>query len=177
VGFCHYRRLFDFSSFGATTRETKIKKEDLPNHTGSYFDQTMFDTLRGDTLIVALPLDSDLTIWDDYGRWHNLQDYCRIVNIISQKYPQLMPFMVEQHETNKLFGTNMFVMSWMFFDELCRMWFDVLLEFERDVPPDRGNSYQNRDISFLSERVFDAWVRYKKFLGSEIIQVPIFFVE
>lgn len=177
VGFCHYRRLFDFASFGATNRETKIQEKDLPNHTASYFDQTMFNSLQGNALIVALPLESDLTIWDDYGRWHNLQDYCRIVNIIARKYPQLIPFMVEQHETNALFGTNMFVMSWLFFDELCRMWFDVLLEFEKEVPPNRGNSYQNRDISFLSERVFDAWVRYKKFLGTEIIQVPIFFVE
>jgi hypothetical protein len=176
VGFCHYRRLFNFSAAGSTERETVLSANDLETHTGSYFDEHVLERVRGNAIICARPLPLSRTIWEDYDIRHNIKDYCHILSSISRRYPDLMPSAVEQFESRELYARNMVVTNWSLFNELCALWFDLLKEFEREVPANRGNAYQNRDVSFLAERVFDLWIRYKKSTGTTIIETPIFFI-
>ena len=176
VGFCHYRRLFNFGAAGSTERETVLSAKDLETHTGSYFDEHVLERARGNAIICALPYPLRETIWEHYDTYHNIKDYCRILSSISRRYPALMPFAVEQFEYKQLYAQNMLVTNWSILNELCTLWFDLLKEFEREVPAHRGEAYQNREISFLAERVFDLWIRHKKSTGTTIIEVPIFFI-
>jgi Domain of unknown function (DUF4422)/Methyltransferase domain len=176
VGFCHYRRLFNFTDAGSTEGETVLSTKDLEKHTGCYFDEHVLERVRGNAIICASPVWLNETIWEQYGSAHNINDYCRILSSISQRYPNLMPFAVEQFKSNRLYARNMLVTRWSIFNELCTLWFDLLKEFEREVPANRGVPYQNRDISFLAERVFDLWIRHKKSTGTKIIEMPIFII-
>jgi hypothetical protein len=64
------------------------------------------------------------------------------------------------------------------FDELCEFWFDVLKKFEAAHPePVASNEMQSRDIAFLSERVFDIWVKKKIAEGVKTSYVPIYNIQ
>ena len=177
VGFCHYRRLFNFSACRSTARETFLSANELDTYKCAYFDKHIVEQVRENTIICAPPMRLSETIWEQYDLVHNIQDYCRILSSISWRYPDLMSFAVEQFHSNEIYANNLLVANWRHFHELCTLWFDLLKEFERQVPADRANAYQNRDISFLSERVFDLWVRHKRATGTMIIEMPIFLIQ
>jgi SAM-dependent methyltransferase len=176
VGFCHYRRLFNFGAAGSTERETVLSANDLKTHTGSYFDEHVLERVYGNAIICAQPMPLSQTIWEHYDSWHNIKDYCRILSSISRRYPELFPFSVEHFESKQLYYNNVLVINWYFFNELCTLWFDLLQEFEREVPAYRGTAFQNMDVSFLAVRIFDLWVRHKKSMGTTIIETPIFVI-
>lgn len=151
--------------------------KDLESNTDSYFDVQVLDQVRGNIVMVARPVKLNMTIWEQYALAHNIKDYCHVLNIISRRYPELMPFAVEHFNSNSLYANNMLVTCWPIFDELCTFLFHLLKDFEKIVPYDRASTYQNRDISFLAERVFDLWLRYKQSTGTKIIECPIFLIQ
>ena len=178
VGFCHYRRLFNFGAAASPGRETVLQMEDLESNTGSFFDEQALEQVRGNAVIVPPPFDlGQETIWEQYASAHNIQDYCRVLNLVTRHYPELSPFIMEHHTSNKLYANNIFITSWRNFDEMCTILFKILKEFEKMVPGNRAGIYQNRDIGFLAERVFDLWLRRKQSTGTKIVEFPIFFVE
>jgi hypothetical protein len=67
-------------------------------------------------------------------------------------------------------------MSWALFDEICTIWMDVLTRFADRHPERLVGAYQTRDLSFLSERIFDAWLRAKRASGMKFIELPILFM-
>ena len=178
IGFCHYRRLFNFDAAASPGRETVLSMEDLERHTNSFFDAHALEQVRRNAVIVARPCNlGQQTIWEQYASSHNIQDYCRVLNLVTRHYPELSPFITEHFSSNKLYANNLIITNWPIFDEMCTILFEILKEFERVVPRDRADIYQNRDISFLAERVFDLWLRHKQSTGTKIIEFPIFLIE
>ena len=86
---------------------------------------------------------------------------------------------IEQQKTNKfMYANNIFLTSWKQFDEMCQSWFSVLRTVASLLDWPRGlGEYQDRDIAFLSERFFDAWLRYKQRIGVTIVERPILFID
>src|SRR5262249_31681485 len=118
-----------------------------------------------------------MTVWDQYCESHNTEDFCWIISIISSKYPFLRPYISEQLNSVSMYSYNMFITNWELFDQICSLWFDILQEFELHKPRVSISSYQARDISFLAERIFDIWLRYRVASGTRVIEVPIFFIK
>jgi hypothetical protein len=176
IGFTHYRRFFNFNKMaGSDTlkiQSTLFKEQCL----GDIYNHDYCEGLLHDGIAVANPCVLDQTIWYQYGDCHNSNDWCWVLSKLSRDYPFLLPYALEQFDSSSLFAYNMFITNWEKFEELCSLWFDILLEFEAQVPYGRSNSYQNRDIGFMAERIFDIWIRYKKSSGEEIRELPIFLV-
>lgn len=128
---------------------------------------------RSDTLIVAPPLDLNGSVWDQYAIAHNINDLCVVTNLIAHRHPYLGPHLAETYGAKTLYANNLFLTRWDHFDALCGLWFDVLGAFERSVPVRPEDRYQRRDVSFLAERVFDAWVRFRQAQGTRLVTVPI----
>ncbi|NVN89349.1 MAG: DUF4422 domain-containing protein [Desulfuromonadales bacterium] len=169
VGFTHYRRLFNFNQQADIVQDTVISLNTLgENHQKDIYDHDYICSLIHNGISVAKPYKLNETIWEQYCNIHNTGDWCWVLSKISKEHPHLMPYALEQFEASSLYAYNMFITNWVKFDELCSLWFDILLKFESKVPPVRSNSYQNRDISFMAERIFDIWIRYK---GSSTFQV------
>ncbi len=189
VGFCHYRRVFDFSQGGSRLpsassapsvpsgkpRSTRLDygvylvraSGTATRHAMAHFQD------RSDTLIVAPPLDLNGSVWDQYAIAHNINDLCVVTNLIAHRHPYLGPHLAETYGAKTLYANNLFLTRWDHFDELCGLWFDVLGAFERSVPVRPEDRYQRRDVSFLAERVFDAWVRFRQAQGTRLVTVPI----
>lgn len=184
VGFCHYRRLFDFSNHGRIdreslplARETHVTADDLADGTYRLYDAEMVSAVAdGSKIIVAIPHDTTKTIFEHYCESHHTNDYLEIFNQCVATDSPLLPFFMEQFSDHFLFANNMFILSWALFSELCGFWFELLNAFVSKFPERQSSAYQHRDVAFLSERIFDAWIRYRKNCGNEIIQLPILFV-
>ncbi|MET4574916.1 DUF4422 domain-containing protein [Ottowia thiooxydans] len=190
VGFCHYRRFLDFSrgeaQAHAEASSHTLEGRDRPRTSQLTFEaytDRAADTARHhaelalqsnpDTILTALPLDVGMNVWDQYASVHNANDLCEITNLIVERHPYLTPFLAESFGSKAFYANNLFVTHWEHFDELCSIWFDVLGIFDEKVPARVEDSYQRRDISFLSERIFDAWVRYRVSQGTRLVTLPI----
>jgi len=178
VGFCHYRRIFDFSRSSHEGSGPRSIQLDYARYvarasgTAARHALKYFET-NANTLVVAPPLHLSSTIWDHYAFTHNANDLCMLNNLILSRHPPLTPHLIASMASRELYANNLFIAPWDHFDELCTLWFDVLGIFERNVPPRTEDPYQRRDISFLAERVFDAWVRYRQAQGTRLVTVPI----
>jgi hypothetical protein len=85
--------------------------------------------------------------------------------------------MLEDFTSPLLYCNNLFVMNWGLFDRLCETWFPVLQGWCARVDAGRASDYQDRDVSFLSERLFSAWVKFVCSRGVEVDERPVIFVE
>jgi len=184
VGFCHYRRVFDFSRGSAGPRQpfSSGNQRSTPLHYDAYLSRAQGTAARhalahfeahADTLIVAPPLALDGSVWDQYTVTHNANDLCSVTNLIARSHPHMSPHLAETFGANALYANNLFITRWDHFDELCELWFEVLGAFERSVPVRTEDRYQRRDISFLAERIFDTWVRFRVAQGTKLVTVPI----
>lgn len=166
VGFCHYRRLFAFGTEQNTSeREQPIAVHTIPEHAGSFANFDLLENCKSGSIILPKPYRLAEPVFDHYCSGHNTNDWCWVMGKVSVNYPELIPHIIRQFGEYELYANNMFVMKWEWFDEICRIWFDVLTRFEAAVAPYRAGPYQNRDISFLAERIFDAWVKIQAICG------------
>jgi hypothetical protein len=177
VGFEHYRRLFLFKEQTTENREIFIKMEELVNYSEYLWNYKEICLVDAGTIILPKPFDAKMSVFDHYCLNHCTDDWCRILNIINENYPELLPFVAEQFDDSFFYANNLFISTWGFFSNLCSVWFDILQRFTDAVPIRQGMIYQNRDVSFLAERVFDIWIRYCRSRGLKIIHNPIVFVE
>lgn len=178
VGFCHYRRFFDFRRPVADPGMTVVQEQQVPDIKARFVDQSAYDLcLTENQVLVPRPFPFPMSPFHQYADIHNADDLCLVVSLISKLHPELLPYARDMFSGNELFPCNMFVMRWSLFDQLCPIWFGILQAFEERVPAGRASAYQNRDISFLAERVFDVWLRYARDkLGIDLQYRPIFFV-
>jgi len=176
IGFCHYRRLFDFRMPTSSHRQINYSKNDLPSLSEAFFNHDLLSNLARNTLICPRPFRSGVTLWEQYHRSHCINDLGHVVGYLSRKYPHILPFAVSSLREKELFFTNLFVTHWEIFDELCEFLFDVLQDFERAHPTLRASQYQNREIGFLGERLFHIWLRFKQHEGLRVIHYPLVYV-
>lgn len=178
VGFCHYRRFFNFAPEQRNGYHVKVNNSALPpDFATNIYSKSVMSSLSNGGIVTAKRLDLKENIFDQYCHNHNTNDWLWVINELSNNYPHLVGHALDQFNEFKLYGWNMFVTSWKYFDELCSFWFGILLKFEQAYPAARSTNYQNRDISFMAERVFDIWVRSKKVSGVEVTELPIYFID
>ena len=75
----------------------------------------------------------------------------------------------------KIYLFNMFVMKKELFDSYASWLFDILFELEKRIDISSYDNYQKRVYGFLSERLFNVWLRKNGNL--RVKQVPVIFLE
>ena len=176
VGFCHYRRFFDFGESSGRGRETTIDRNKIPEVKPALDFTPLVPAVAEGLLIVARPVDLGEPVFDNYCRYHNTNDFLRLLGVVAELHPELLPFLLEDFDSPLLYCNNMFLANWGLFDCLCSSWFEILEDWCARSDRPHENTYQNRDVSFLSERVFSAWVKYARSRGLRVQERPIFFV-
>lgn len=171
VGFCHYRRLFHSE---AGQREIRIRQDAID---GYRIDERSYHGLGADFIVTPAPQAISGPVFDQYCITHNANHICRMYQIIAEKKPELLPFVVRQFQKSSLYANNMFITNWENFDELCGLWFSILPQLEPDSRDSTGNRYQKRDLAFLAERLFDIWIQRKQSEGVPVIETGIYFLE
>jgi SAM-dependent methyltransferase len=177
VGFCHYRRFLDFGPRVGDDRQRTIARTDIPVARAAFSPAGQIPRVAAGAMIVAMPVDLGESVFEHYGKLHSTNDYLLLLDVLGELRPELLPFMLEDFTSPLLYCNNLFVMNWGLFDRLCETWFPVLQGWCARVDAGRASDYQDRDVSFLSERLFSAWVKFVCSRGVEVDERPVIFVE
>ena len=179
VGFCHYRRYFDFRSESAgSSRETRLRSPaEIAEHRFAFADRSVIEQALADgAIIVTRTTDEGVLNAEQYMTAHFADHYLAMVNCVVARHPHLARQVVAHVGDDGFYGNNMFVMPWADFDSLCRYWFDCLFALGDEIA--LGSSgYQRRVLAFLSERLFDIHIRWLRDSGRRVIEYPLFFLE
>lgn len=175
VGFCHYRRFFCFEENPPAGPVITIERSEIATRMPGDW-QKMISLIGPDRSVVTREFDLGTDIVSHYAKCHNVYDYISTMMTLVSKYPRFHKHVGEQFESRQMHACNMFIMTWENFDALCLVWFDVLQAFAKATPWPRENAYQSRDVSFLAERLFDVWIRYKRSTGHSLLRLPMYFV-
>lgn len=128
IGLAHYRRYFDFKTFGASTRivapeEVKTLKDLTPD----------IKKLNEDEVIVPSFWSCATSIETNFQKNVLSQDIYILYKVIEKYSPDYLPtfekYMLGNHRT----GYNMFIMSWKNFDNYCSWLFSILFKVEKSV--------------------------------------------
>ena len=179
VGFCHYRRYFDFRGGApASRRETRLATaQEVASHRSHFVDPAIVaHTLDTGAIIVTRTTDERMANAEQYMIAHVADHYLAMVNHLLAHYSHLARQVIAHVRDDGFYGNNMFVMRWADFDRLCRFWFDCLFALDRQID-DRPAGYQRRVLAFLSERLFDIHVRGLRDSGRQLVEYPLFFLE
>ena len=136
AGLCHYRRHFELD-------EQKLKQ--LSN---SNID-----------VVLTIPILNFPSVKEVYGHDHVLDDWEIMIEGIQKLSPAYMEAAVLVQESIYYYGYNMFIARKSIFDDYCSWLFPILFYCENHCMP-KENSYQNRYIGFLAERLLTIYMKY-----------------
>lgn len=158
IGFCHYRRYFEFL-------------DDIPD-LDSIFSEC--------DAIVAKPIKLGDSIKQQYARAHNIEDLFIVGGIIADKYPSYCNAWHNFINSNILIPYNMFIMKKEDFKEYINFIFSILDEYLnivgininkriydnyekyiKDFYPNNTVEYQYRIGGYLSERITNIFMMHK----------------
>ena len=158
VGLVHYRRYF--------------YKDKSINDTNNILDKDDINKLMKiyDVIVPKKVKILSGNVKQLYAKKHNVQDYNKCREIISEKYPKYLHSFDKISNQRYLYPYNMTIMKKKYFDEYCKWLFDILFELEKRVDISDYDDYNKRIFGFLSERLFNVWLDYnKKLKVKEII--------
>ena len=169
IGLCHYRRYFSFelslpfprSLLNINESQIKTCPPILPD-----LDFVFEDC----DIILAKPYNTPFSLETEYKVAHIANDLQILRNVIADKYSICLPVFDELMKyNNKLSTYNMFITKNSTFEEYSNWLFDILFEVERRV---KISSYadQARIFGYMSERLLNVFVRYKKL---RVTQMPV----
>lgn len=158
VGFCHYRRYFDFMN-------------DIPELT---------------LPIVVSPIISQFNNFISYFVNHNAYDLIYTLILGNKLKPEYTQYMIRMCDMHSYYPYNMFIFPKDLFNNLCSYLFEILLGYDKSIKvnnnyvnmlkhigdyrelyiekavkddmPNNNYEYQARLYGFLSERLFSAFI-------------------
>jgi hypothetical protein len=138
--------------------------------------RSKFELFNGSIdIVVPPPLKVPNNIFTHYSAEHVADDMLEIISIIVNNHPSFKEVVANSISDEYLYCNNMFVMKADLFERLCTFWFAVLFEFEKNNPsPKSSVNNQGRDIAFLSERVFDIWIKQMIKEGFSVYYSPVY---
>ncbi len=159
VGFCHYRRLFNFNP------EIRYLS---PILNGDVFEQLMMDSENIENIIgdndVIIPEPLDLcgnSVYNQYKEAHYIKDYKTTLDFLLQKYPQYKETVSVYNCEHKGYYTNCYVMTREEFFAYMEWLFSILFEADAKIP-EYKNFYDNRVVGFIAERLFGIYITQLK---------------
>jgi len=168
VGFCHYRRYFDFL-------------DDIPD---------MDEIFKKYDTIVIKPLNLNKTVREQYAFFHNIEDLEIIEKIIKEKYPEHIEGFENYLNGNIFIPYNMFIMKSEDFKEYVKFVFEILDEYLKivgtdirkriednkdkylkDFSPNNSVDYQYRIGGYLGERLTNLFymIHFKKMKTYKVV--------
>lgn len=146
VGLEHYRRLFVKNAFGFS-KDKFLQSNDVK------------DLLDDYDLIMPKKVFFVKKVYDQYASSHYKSDLDKTREIISQKYPTYVDAFDDVMKQRKLYLYNMFIGKSEIIKSYADWLFDILFELEKQIDISDRDNYQKRVFGFLSERLFNVWLK------------------
>ena len=156
LGLMHYRRIFDLSSVDSKYQKSnKILTKYAINKRNLDKIFSEFD------IILPKKLGFEMSIYEQYAKWHIIEDLDFVLSYIKERYQDIEPFAQKIKTANVGYFYNMFITSKEIFNGYADFLFDVLFAFSRQVKDrELRHIYQQRAEGYLAERLTGIYFDY-----------------
>ena len=164
IGFCHYRRYFDFHHLGRYGFPiTTFPIQDFYN-TDLTISQDVLKWLDDGYMILPARWNLRCSVYLDYCEHHNSSDFRILGDIIKEMSPDRYEkaFMSSMVNSNHLAPLNMFIMSKEQLDGYCSWLFPILFETEKRIDITNYDVIQKRLLGYMSERMLNIYISAEK---------------
>ncbi len=173
-GLFHYRRIFDFKDSYASQMPRKETISDKTNIIGQYKldSQDIIDVCRDcDIVLPKKVIDhgqrkraENLSLYELYDVVHYIKDLDVCLEYIASKYPDMHTIAMQTIHHKPLYWhiANMCIMKKELYFEYCEWIFDILFGVQGKIPYHSYDTHQARVFGFLSERLLNIWIEYKR---------------
>ena len=148
VGFCHYRRYFDFY-------------DELPN-----FDEIF----KEHNVIACKPFRFPYSVRGQYSAMHNGEDLDIITNIIKEKHPEFLNDWNNSLNGEYLYPFNMFIMKTQDFKQYIKFIIDVLNEYVKIVGTDINKHIEDNKDKYLKPFSPNNTIEYQYRIGGYLAE-------
>ncbi len=165
-GFMHYRRYLSFAdkNFKHVPFKNPVHDEFSENVEKALGleEKTIAEKIKGyDAILpkkmVLLPGNYN---WYKRSKGHYIRDLDFCFEVIREDYPEIYPFVKQHKRSRSSYMCNMFILKKEYFDRYSAFLFDVLQKHEDEYDCRYYDTYAYRVSGFLSERLFDVFMRY-----------------
>ncbi len=150
IGFTHYHRYFYQEGF--------ITKKEI-NDLLSQYD-----------LIAPKPIFFDRNLYEQYKSVHYIKDLELACYEILKQDKTYQNSVIETLNQNKFYMGNLMITSKEILDDYLSFLFPILFQLEKQISYLSYSIYNQRVFGFLAERIFNIYVRKKKYL---IFEYPV----
>ena len=126
-------------------------------------DEILFILNNYDIIVPTLFNNKTRTVYQHYVEDHKKRDIELAQNIINSKYPEYNISFNQVMNSKYEYGFNMMITRKDILDEYSQWLFDILFDLENKIDISKYDEYQKRIYGFLSERLFNVWLKYKKY--------------
>lgn len=177
-GFFHYRRYLSFENVYAVDNDgdffTKqktcpyIEVDDIRDDLMKYHleKEYMERTIAGFDLLTVLRERINTTVYRQYCQYHSKEALDRVIQILSEKYPEYLDSAKEYLNSKKIYYLNMFIMKKSLFMEYAEWLFDILGAYEREADFSEEGKIEDRLMGYLAERLFGIFYTYHRRSGA-----------
>ena len=155
VGLSHYRRYFFKNPFRINLNSV-LNIKDIDKLMNKY------------DIILPKKFDLESITIEHYDKFHHLKDLLRCGEIIKEKYNEYYSCFEDLLKEQKIYTYNMFIMKKEKFDEYMKWLFDILFQIEKEIDISDYDNYNKRVFGFLSDRLFNVWIRKQRFKIKEL---------
>ena len=90
-------------------------------------------------------------------------------DLIKKKYPDYMEAFEKVSVSHETYLFNMFICKKKLMDAYAEWLFDILFDLEKQINIDDYDAYNRRVFGFLSERLFNVWIKKNKLKVKECL--------
>lgn len=139
VGFCHYRRYFNFEKGIADV-----------------------NIILGRNDAVVLELVLHYPVWREITQFVSLEDYTIMLKVLKKKYPEYEDTIVNYLNGYVFYPKNMLICRKELFDKYAEWLFDILFECEKLIKPS-PYTRQRRSLAYLGEYLLSIFFMHNKY--------------
>ena len=174
IGLAHYRRYFNFrlpnNKYWSLSKEAS--QENVDKYT--YVNETKIkEYLDNFDIILPRKLDLGVPMVTQYKNAHIAEDWEQLKKVALALYPEYKEMWNICENEQSIYVCNMFITKKEIFEEYMKWLFSILFTLESTIIIS-NDSYQRRVFGFMSERLFNIFIKYR---GLKVKELPIIFFE
>lgn len=160
IGFCHYRRFFDFNMTQMPNIPFKpILVENFEKKFIQYSEENILKRIKNYDIILPHQLRFENEILSQYIEYHNPADFNVALEIIKERYPNYFIHALKFISSKELYSCLQFIMK----KELVLEYFEWVFEFlnilEQRIDWQNYTEYLDvRTPAYIAERFFNVWL-------------------
>ena len=163
IGFCHYRRFFNFlENKKKFPFEKKSYKSFKTKVFERYTEQEIYDSIKDYDIIVPCPDTDRINGYDRIIKYHPKEAFDKAIQIVKREFPDCINDMETFFNGNKSYICLNFVLKKELFVDWIKWIMKICTELEKEINlNDYNEYYSERIFAYIAERFFNIWILHK----------------